>query len=105
MMKYKGYIGGNIVLDDESGNFHGKVLGLKDVITFHGKNAKELEQAFKDSVDVYLDYCRKRHEKPEKMFTGNIRLRLNPDLHADLVQQASVNGQSLHSLIVEKLKR
>jgi predicted HicB family RNase H-like nuclease len=55
-MKYKGYLG-QIVYDDETKLFHGNVIGLKDVITFQGKTVKELEQAFKNSIDDYLAWC------------------------------------------------
>lgn len=53
MMSYKGYIGG-AVYDDVAKLFHGEVRGLKDVITFQAADVKELEKAFRDSVDDYL---------------------------------------------------
>ncbi len=56
MMKYKGYWG-EVTFDDEAKIFHGEVIGLKDVITFQGKNVDEIEQAFKDSIDDYLTWC------------------------------------------------
>lgn len=52
-MKYKGYIG-HVEYDDEAKIFHGEVVGLKDIITFQGKSVKELEDAFKDSINNYL---------------------------------------------------
>ncbi|HEY5259961.1 MAG TPA: type II toxin-antitoxin system HicB family antitoxin [Rhabdochlamydiaceae bacterium] len=64
MMKYNGYIG-HVEYDDEAKIFHGKVVGIKDVITFQGKSVKELDQAFEDSVNDYLDFCKKRGEKPD----------------------------------------
>ena len=56
-MKYKGYIG-QVVYDENAKIFHGDVIGLKDVITFQGESVGELEQAFKDSVDDYLEFCK-----------------------------------------------
>lgn len=47
------------------------MIGLKDVITFQGKNVDEIEQAFKDSIDDYLTWCQERGEQPEKMYSGN----------------------------------
>lgn len=46
--------------------YHGEVVGLKDVITFQGSSVDELEQAFIDSVEDYLAFCRERGEKPGK---------------------------------------
>ena len=104
MMKYKGYFG-DASFDADAKIFHGDVIGLKDVITFQGTSVKELEQAFKDSVDDYLKWCKQRGEEPEKTFSGNIRLRISPELHAMLSHNATLRGVSLNSLIVEKLQK
>ncbi len=103
MMKYKGYIG-QVTYDDEARLFHGRVIGLKDVITFQGKTADEINQAFKDSVDDYLAWCKELGEKPEKSFSGNLRVRMASNLHAKLAQEATLQGVSLNTLIVDKLK-
>lgn len=102
-MKYKGYIG-RVTYDEDLKILHGDVIGLKDVITFEGTSVEEVEQAFRDSIDVYLDLCKKRGERPEKTFTGDLRVRIEPDLHASLAQQAAVKGLSLNKLIIRKLK-
>ena len=65
MLKYKGYVG-QAVYDDEARIIHGDVIGLRSVITFQGKSVDELEQAFRDSIDDYLDWCKERGEEPEK---------------------------------------
>lgn len=101
-MNYKGYVG-RIIYDDEAKLFHGEVVGLKDVITFQGTSVKELSKAFKDSIDDYLTWCKERGEKPEKTFSGNLRIRIEPDLHAKLAQEASLHNVSLNKFIVEKL--
>lgn len=102
MMKYKGYIG-HVEYDDEAKIFHGEVVGLRDIITFQGKSVDELDQAFKDSVDDYLTWCKERGEKPEKTFSGTFNLRIPPELHAKLVFQAKMIGLSLNSYVTEKL--
>ncbi len=103
-MKYKGYIG-HVTYDDELKILHGDVIGLKDVITFEGTSVEEVENAFRDSIDVYLDLCKKRGEKPEKTFSGDLRVRIAPDLHARLTQEAAMSGLSLNSFIAEKLRK
>ncbi len=60
MLNYKDYKG-YAIYDDEARIFHGEVIDLKAVITFQGTNENELEQAFKDSIDDYLDWCKKKH--------------------------------------------
>ena len=68
-MKYKGYTG-HVEYDDEAKIFHGEVVGLRDIITFQEKSVEDLEQAFKDSIDDYLNWCKERDEKPEKILSG-----------------------------------
>lgn len=104
MMKYKGYIG-EVAYDADAKLFHGEVIGLKDMITFQGTSVKELEKAFKDSVDDYLAWCKQRGEEPEKSFSGKLHIRMNPELHARLAQEAVRHGVSLNVLINEKLAK
>lgn len=101
-MKYKGYIG-QVSYDEDAKIFHGEVIGLKDVITFQGESVKELEKAFKDSINVYLEFCHQRGESPEKTFSGNIHVRMNSALHAHLALEAARQGISLNDLITQKL--
>jgi predicted HicB family RNase H-like nuclease len=103
MMKYKGYIG-HVEYDDEAKIFHGEVVGLRDIITFQGKSVEQLSQAFKESVEDYLKWCKQRGEKPEKTFSGTFNLRIPPELHAQLAFQAQTMGMSLNALVTEKLR-
>ena len=64
----------------------------------------EIEQAFKDSIDDYLDWCKERGEKPDKFYSGNLRIRLKPQMHEQLAQQAARIGLSLNSYIIQKLQ-
>jgi predicted HicB family RNase H-like nuclease len=62
MLKYKGYLG-RPEFDDEAGLFHGEVVGPKDVITFQSRSAAKIEQAFRDSIDDYLEFRTERGEE------------------------------------------
>ena len=105
MMKYKGYLG-QVTYDDEVKIFHGEVIGLrKDAITFQGKSVEELEQAFHDSVNDYLSWCKQDNRTPEKSFSGTFNLRISPELHAKLVTIATQQGISLNSFIAQNLKK
>ena len=65
MMQHKGYWG-LVEYDDEAGIFHGEVINLRDVVTFHGESVQELRQAFQESVDDYLAFCAERGDEPER---------------------------------------
>lgn len=97
-MKYKGYQG-RVVYDDEVKIFHGEIIGLRDVITFQGTSVEELEQAFKDSIDEYLNFCKELKRAPEKPFSGNLMLRLSPELHEQAAFAAQCQGVSLNAWI------
>jgi predicted HicB family RNase H-like nuclease len=63
-MKYKGYQG-IIEFDEASNIFHGEIINTRDVVTFQGTSATELQKAFRDSVDDYLAFCAERGEEPD----------------------------------------
>lgn len=104
MLKYKGYAG-QVSFDAEAKIFHGEVLGLKDVITFQGTTVKELERAFRDSIEDYLEFCAKRGEKPEKPCSGKFVVRLSPALHSRVIVEAKQEGVSLNRFVEESLEQ
>lgn len=103
-MKYKGYQG-TVTYDDEVKIFHGEVIGLKDVITFQGTSVKELEQAFKDSIDDYLEFCERKKRAPEKPFSGNLMLRIPPEIHKEATIEAKYRGISLNAFLTEVISK
>lgn len=58
MLEHKGYKG-RLEPDTESGIMFGRVLDIRDVVTFQGETVEDATQAFKDSVDDYLEFCQK----------------------------------------------
>jgi predicted HicB family RNase H-like nuclease len=103
MMTYKGYHG-TVTFDDESEVFHGEVTDLRDVVTFQGTSVDELKGAFQDSIDDYLDFCAERGEEPDRPFSGNFVLRIDPNLHRELVALSREEGTSLNRWLESRLK-
>lgn len=103
-MKYKEYVG-TIEPDIDSGVLFGRVIGIRDVITFQGDTVPELLEAFHDSVDDYLAFCEERGESPEKPYSGKFVLRLDPRLHRKLAIAAEARDLSLNDLVKSTLKR
>ncbi len=99
---YKGYHG-RAELHDGDECYNGELVGIRDTITFVGKTPKELQQAFHESVDDYLAWCRKRGKDPNKPFSGNFMVRMTPELHRSLSQFAESHGRSLNSFVVDCL--
>jgi len=101
-MEYKGYFT-KVEFDDEANIFHGEVINLRDVITFQGETVDELRQAFHDSVDDYLEFCAERGEEPEKPYSGKFIVRVEPELHKNIVIEARKNGKSLNAWVHDTL--
>ena len=102
-MEYKGYIG-KVEIDDEAGILHGEVINIHDVVTFEGETVEELQQAFRASVDDYLEFCAKRGEDPEKPFSGRFVVRLPAELHRKAYIKAKLADKSLNGWVKEVLE-
>ena len=103
-MRYKSY-SAIIEVDDEAGIIFGRVLGLRDVITFQGETVAEARKSFEDSVDFYLEMCAERGENPEKPFSGKFILRVSPELHRSLAVEAEARETSLNALAETAIER
>jgi len=103
MMEYKGYIG-KVEIDEEAGILHGEVINIRDVITFEGQTVEELQQAFRDSIDDYLEFCSQRGEDPEKPFSGKFVIRLPAELHRKAYIKAKLNDKSLNRWVKEVIE-
>ena len=90
MMRHNAYEA--VVEDDDAAAFHGEVINLTDVITFQGRSVEELRQAFADSVADHLDYCRTRGEEPERPFSGQLSVQVDPALHRAVMTAARRSG-------------
>jgi predicted HicB family RNase H-like nuclease len=103
-LNYKGYTA-KIDFDPEDEILVGRVIGINDVIGFHGENAKELKKAFQEAIDNYLESCKKMNVKPQKSFSGKFVVRLSPETHKKIVLAANENHKSLNSWIEDVLKK
>jgi predicted HicB family RNase H-like nuclease len=103
LIEYKGYIGA-IELDQEQDIFHGRVVNTRDVITFEGRSTKELRKALAESVQDYLEMCAEDGVEPNKPFSGEFRVRLDPELHREAVIAAARARKSLNTFVKEAIK-
>ena len=102
-MEYKGYIG-SVEFSENDGVFYGKVQGIRSLISYEGKNAKELVKDFHGSVDDYLSMCEEEGTEPEIAYKGSLNVRLGSDLHKQAAVYAMAHKQSLNSLIEEAVR-
>ncbi len=102
-MKYKGY-SAQVVFDEHDQVLHGRVLNTRDVISFEADSAREVNQAFRDAINDYLEQCSELGITPDKNFSGKLILRIDPDLHRDAYLKAARKGVSLNAWITESLR-
>ena len=103
MLSYKGY-SGHVEYDGEAGLFHGEVLDTRDVVTFQGRSVDEIEEAFRESVDDYLEFCAERGEEPDRPFSGRLMLRLPKEVHREVHVRAKREGKSLNQYVLDRLR-
>lgn len=101
-MTYKNYAA-RIEFSAEDGIFMGHIAGIKDIIGFHGESVQELQAAFEEAVDDYLETCEKIGKAPQRPYSGKVMLRLSPELHARIAMKAEASGKSLNQWAAETL--
>lgn len=101
-MTYKNYPA-RIEYSEEDGCFVGHIVGINDVVGFHGETVAELRAAFEEAVDDYLETCARLGRAPQKPYSGNLMLRIPPDVHAAVAAAAEVSGKSINQWAAEAL--
>ena len=101
-MKYKGYTA-QVEIDEVAGILFGKVLDIKDTITFKGDTIAETEQEFHNSVDDYLEWCAELGEEPDKPFSGKLPFRTTPERHRQIYLAAKEADKSINAWMDDTL--
>ncbi|WP_200817586.1 type II toxin-antitoxin system HicB family antitoxin [Calothrix rhizosoleniae] len=101
-MTYKGYTA-SIEVDVDAGILFGRILDIKDVITFKARTIDEARQEFQNSVDEYLAFCEELGEEPDKPFSGKLPFRTTPENHRRIFIAAKKAGKSINSWMDEVL--
>ncbi len=102
MTTYKGYTA-YIEVDEDAGVLFGRVLDIKDVVTFQGETVEAALQAFHESVDDYLEFCQELGQTPDKPFSGKLPYRTTPERHRRLALAAKKSGKSINAWMDEAL--
>jgi predicted HicB family RNase H-like nuclease len=94
-MTYKDYTA-RIEFDDRDMLFVGRLLGIRDMVSFHADNVPELRAAFEEAVDDYIETCAKIGKPAEKPASGKLMLRVPPEVHGAALVAAQAAGTSLN---------
>ena len=104
ILTYKGFIGSvNYSADDHV--FFGKIEGINDLVTFEGTTVNELENAFREMVNLHIEDCRREGRPVEKSYKGSFNVRIGRELHEKAVQTAKSMRITLNQLVKRAIKR
>jgi predicted HicB family RNase H-like nuclease len=103
-MSFQGYTA-KVEYDERDDIFVGRVLGLRSVISFHGKTVVELRREFSVAVKDYLADCAEQGVSPEKAASGKLLLRVPPEIHSRALIKAQAKGKSLNQWATEALEQ
>ncbi|WP_341704521.1 type II toxin-antitoxin system HicB family antitoxin [Ferrovibrio sp.] len=100
ILTYKDYQG-SVMYED--GALVIQILHIEDFISTTVEAASEVEAAFHDLVDDYLQTCAELGREPKKPYKGSLNVRLPQELHRKAAMAAVTTGVSLNAWIVEAI--
>ncbi|MBL8570201.1 MAG: type II toxin-antitoxin system HicB family antitoxin [Phreatobacter sp.] len=95
VMTYNGYTA-RVEFDADDEIFFGRIAGVRDGVGFHADTVADLKKAFHEAVDDYIETCAKIGKSPQKPYSGNLMLRIDPAVHARAALAAELAGKSLN---------
>ena len=104
MLEYKDYCG-TVEYSAADNVLHGKVLGIRGLISYEGDSLQSLKEDFEGAIDDYLETCAEDGIEPQKPYKGNFNVRVSPELHRSLAIYSQSHGQTLNSTVEEAIKR
>lgn len=104
VLRYRGY-SARIDFDSRENVFSGEVVGMSEILRFHGGSVEELRADFEFAIDHYLKDCEASGVSPGYQASGRILLRLGPAQHAAALVAAKSAGISLNTWLAQAVGR
>lgn len=103
ILKHAGYIAA-VGYGQGDELMHDAVVDTRAVLHFAGHGIEELKAAFAGTIEDYREWCKERGVEPERPYSGTLSLRLPPELHRRVAEQAAKVGESINQFIAERLE-
>lgn len=107
-LEYKGYAG-SVEFSATDECMFGKLLYIRDLVTYEATTAKSLVKEFRAATDDYLKTCATRGKAPDTPFKGSLNVRLGSTLHRGAALAAQREGVKINEYVKravsEKLRR
>ena len=102
-LEYDGYVG-SVSYSDRDEVFHGKLEGIRDLVTYEATDVAGLKRAFVEAVEDYLVTCQRGSKKPDTPFKGTFNVRVGTELHKRAAMYATENRKKLNTVVSEALE-
>jgi predicted HicB family RNase H-like nuclease len=102
-LQYRGY-DGSVLYSAEDRMLHGRVMGIRDVISYGGDDVRSLDRNFRDAIDEYLAFCAKRKKAADIPFKGSFNVRVPQELHMRAALYAEEHNLKLNAVVQQALK-
>lgn len=83
--------------DDADEIFLGPIASIIDRVSFHADTVKDLKAALRWAVNDYMQTCAAIGKQPQKSYSGQLMLRVSPEVHAAVARAAKLSGESLNA--------
>lgn len=104
VLQHKGYTG-SVEFSATDEVFFGKILGIRDLVTFEADTVAKLKRAFKQAVEDYLATCSQFGKDPDKEYKGSFNVRLKPKIHRLAAIRSATQHISLNQFVEKILER
>ena len=102
LFEYKGYQG-TVEYSKADKCLMGQVLHIDSLLMYHGESIEEIEKAFIDTVDAYLELCARTNRVPNRPYKGSFNVRVTPALHRAAANSAARRQVSLNEFVSQAI--
>lgn len=103
-LSYLGY-DGSVEFHAEERILRGRLLGIRDTVTYEGSDVLTLELNFQTAVDDYLVMCKEQGKAPAQPYSGTFNVRTGAELHRRAALYAEHQQIKLNSVVKDALER
>lgn len=103
VMEYKGYVG-SVHYSGEDEVFHGRLQGIRDLVTYEGTDVVSLKKSFRSAVDDYLHTCKELGKPADTPFKGSFNVRVGEELHKRAALVAAERKVKLNTVVRDALE-
>ena len=104
VLEHKGYTG-SVEFSNTDETFFGKIVGIRDLVSFEADSVVKLKRAFKEAVEDYITTCKELGKDPDKEYKGSFNVRLKPKIHRLAAIKSATLKMSLNQFVEKVLEK